>query len=90
METLSEVTQQIKMILEKMGMESTAIKPESDFAKDLGMDSLDKVDLMMEMENHFEITIPVTETHHIQNLAQAAQYVAQRQRDTGNSVFLGV
>jgi acyl carrier protein len=46
------------IIVEKLGVEESDVKPEASFTNDLGADSLDTVELIMEFEKEFDITIP--------------------------------
>ena len=47
-----------KIIVEKLGVEESEVKPEASFTNDLGADSLDTVELIMEFEKAFNISIP--------------------------------
>ena len=47
-----------KMLAEQLGIDASAIKPESEVVKDLGADSLDVVELLMTLEDEYNITLP--------------------------------
>ena len=54
-----EIAERVKaIIVDKLGVSETEVKPEATFAQDLGADSLDTVELIMEFEKEFGITIP--------------------------------
>ena len=58
---MSEISERVKaIIVEKLGVNETEVTPEATFAQDLGADSLDTVELIMEFEKEFGITIPDT------------------------------
>ena len=47
-----------KMLAEQLGIDASGIKPESEVVKDLGADSLDVVELLMTLEDEYNITLP--------------------------------
>jgi acyl carrier protein len=56
---MSEVAQKVKsIIVEKLGVEESEVVPAASFTNDLGADSLDTVELIMEFEKEFNISIP--------------------------------
>ena len=56
---MSEIEAKVKdIIVEKLGVDASEVKPESSFTNDLGADSLDTVELIMEFEKAFDIQIP--------------------------------
>jgi acyl carrier protein len=63
------------IIAEQLGVGEDEIKPESNFIDDLGADSLDIVELVMAMEEEFEVEIPDEEAEHIKTVADAINYV---------------
>jgi acyl carrier protein len=70
------VEQKVKSIIaEQLGVGEDEIKPESSFIEDLGADSLDIVELVMAMEEEFEVEIPDEEAEHIKTVADAINYV---------------
>lgn len=78
---MKEINQTITDILvEKMGIAPTEITPEANFMKDLGIDSLDYAELVMELEQAFNITIPDSEAEKIKTVGQAIAYVQEKQK----------
>ena len=56
---MSEIESKVKaIIVDKLGVDETEVKPEASFTNDLGADSLDTVELIMEFEKEFNISIP--------------------------------
>ena len=70
------VLEKIKVILaEQFDVEEDSIKPETDLQDDLGADSLDVVDLLMSIEDEFEIEIPDEEIENIRTVADLVNYI---------------
>jgi acyl carrier protein len=65
----------IEIVSEQMGVAKDQITRETSFVNDLGADSLDTVELVMEFEEEFSITIPDEEAEKIQTVGQAIQYI---------------
>jgi acyl carrier protein len=63
------------IIAEQLGVGEDEIKPESSFIEDLGADSLDIVELVMAMEEEFEVEIPDEEAENIKSVGDAINYV---------------
>jgi acyl carrier protein len=66
------------IIVSKMGVSKDQIKPESKFAEDLGADSLDTVELIMELENEFDVKIPDEDAEKIGTVQQAIDYIVNK------------
>jgi acyl carrier protein len=66
-----------KIIAEQLGVNEGEIKNDSSFVDDLGADSLDTVELVMEFEEEFDITIPDEEAEKIQSVGQAITYIEE-------------
>jgi acyl carrier protein len=66
------------IIVSKMGVNKDQIKPESKFSDDLGADSLDTVELIMELENEFGIQIPDEDAEKIGTVQQAIDYIVAK------------
>ena len=64
-----------RIIAENLGVSEDEIKPESKFVDDLGADSLDIVELVMQMEEEFEVEIPDEEAENIKSVQDAINYV---------------
>ena len=60
-------------------MDKEKVTPETSFVNDLGADSLDTVELVMELEEEFDITIPDDAAEKIQTVGQAVQYIEASQ-----------
>ena len=63
------------IIVEQLGVDPTDVTMEADFRDDLEADSLDLVELIMEMEDRFEVKIPDEEAEKIGTVGQAVDYV---------------
>ena len=64
-----------KIIIDKLGVDENEISPEASFTNDLGADSLDTVELIMEFEKEFDIAIPDEEAEKIQTVGMAVSYL---------------
>jgi acyl carrier protein len=74
--TTSTIESKIKgIIADQLGVGEEEIKPESSFIEDLGADSLDIVELVMAMEEEFEVEIPDEEAENIKTVGDAINYV---------------
>ena len=63
------------VIVDKLGVEEESIKSEAHFVNDLGADSLDTVELIMEFEEEFGIEIPDEEAENITTISSAIKYI---------------
>lgn len=73
---MSNIAERVtKIIVDKLGVEESQVTPAALFTKDLGADSLDTVELIMEFEKEFSISIPDEEAEKIQTVEQAISYV---------------
>jgi acyl carrier protein len=63
------------IVAEQMGQDKAQITRETSFVNDLGADSLDTVELVMEFEDEFDISIPDEDAEKIQTVGQAIDYV---------------
>ena len=70
--TLEKVTE---IIIDKLGVDKSKITPEAKFIDDLGADSLDTVELIMQFEEEFEIEIPDDDAEKILSVNQAITYI---------------
>jgi acyl carrier protein len=64
-----------KIIVDKLGVEGSEVKNEANFIQDLGADSLDTVELIMEFEKEFEVSIPDEQAEKITTVGQAVAYL---------------
>lgn len=63
------------IVAEQFGVSADAIKPETDFVDDLGADSLDVVELIMAMEETFDIEVPDLQAGQIVTVSDAVDYI---------------
>ncbi len=64
-----------KIIVDKLGVDETEVTPEASFTQDLGADSLDTVELIMEFEKEFNLSIPDEQAEQITTVGQAITYL---------------
>lgn len=73
---MSEIESRVKaIIVEKLGVDESQVKPEASFTNDLGADSLDTVELIMEFEKAFNINIPDDQAEKISSVGDAIAYI---------------
>ncbi len=73
-----EIEAKIKSIVaEQLGVDEAEISRETSFVNDLNADSLDTVELVMEFEDEFDISIPDEEAEKIQTIGQAVDFVVE-------------
>lgn len=73
---MSEIKSKLTtIVVDKLGVDASAVKPEADFSNDLGADSLDKVEFIMEVEKEFGISIPDEEAEKLQTVGAAIAYL---------------
>ncbi|QSQ24921.1 acyl carrier protein [Pyxidicoccus parkwayensis] len=75
MSTSTIETKVKNIIADQLGVGEDEIKPESSFIEDLGADSLDIVELVMAMEEEFEVEIPDEEAENIKTVGDAINYI---------------
>jgi acyl carrier protein len=69
----------VEIVAEQMGVDKAQITRETSFVNDLGADSLDTVELVMEFEDEFDLTIPDEDAEKIQSVGRAIDYVEAHQ-----------
>lgn len=75
---MSEIAQRVQeIIVDKLSVEPDEVKPEANFANDLGADSLDTVELIMEFEKVFKISIPDDQAEKIATVGDAIAYIEE-------------
>lgn len=73
---MSEVASKVKaIIIDKLGVEESEVTNAASFTNDLGADSLDTVELIMEFEKEFGISIPDDQTEKIATVGDAISYI---------------
>ena len=76
LEIMSEIESKVKaIIVDKLGVDEADVKPEASFTNDLGADSLDTVELIMEFEKEFGISIPDDKAEKIGTVGDAIAYI---------------
>lgn len=73
---MSDVASKVKaIIVDKLGVEESEVTPTASFTNDLGADSLDTVELIMEFEKEFSISIPDDQAEKISTVGDAVSYI---------------
>ncbi|MBN2746074.1 MAG: acyl carrier protein [Bacteroidales bacterium] len=73
---MSDISSRIKaIIVDKLGVDESEVTPEASFTNDLGADSLDTVELIMEFEKEFDIAIPDDQAENISTVGEAIAYI---------------
>lgn len=76
---MADVMAKVKeIIVNKLGVEESEITPEASFTNDLGADSLDTVELVMEFEKAFNIQIPDEDAEKISTVGDAIKYLNEK------------
>ena len=75
MQIQNQITQ---ILVDKLGIAETEVTPEANFIKDLGIDSLDYAELIMEFEQTFSIRIPDEDAEQLQTIRQAINYIEKK------------
>lgn len=75
-DTLSRVT---KIVVDRLDIDEAQVKPEASFKDDLGADSLDVVELVMELEDEFDIEISDEEAEKIATVGDVISYIDNQQ-----------
>lgn len=73
---MSNISEKVKQIIvDKLGVDESEVSAEASFTNDLGADSLDTVELIMEFEKEFDISIPDEQAESIQTVGDAITYL---------------
>ena len=73
---MSDIATKVKaIIVDKLGVDENEVTPEASFTNDLGADSLDTVELIMEFEKEFDIAIPDDQAEKIGTVGEAIAYI---------------
>ena len=79
---MSEISSKVKaIIVDKLVIDESEVTEDSNFMSDLGADSLDTVELIMEFEKEFDLQIPDDEAEKITTVGAAIQYIKDRTSD---------
>lgn len=74
-----EIFEKVKaIVVEQLEVEKAEVKPEASFANDLGADSLDTVELVMALEEEFDIEIPDEAAEQIDTVEKAVNHIAEK------------
>ena len=77
---MSDVAERVKkIVVEHLGVEAEKVVDNANFIEDLGADSLDTVELVMELEEEFDIDIPDDSADKIQTVGEAIDFIMQAQ-----------
>ena len=75
---MSDVASRVKaIIVDKLGVDENEVTPEASFTNDLGADSLDTVELIMEFEKEFNIGIPDDQAENISTVGEAIKHLEE-------------
>ncbi|MBD5193262.1 MAG: acyl carrier protein [Bacteroides sp.] len=78
---MSEIASRVKtIIVDKLGVDESEVTPTANFTSDLGADSLDTVELIMEFEKEFGITIPDDKAETIATVGDAITYIENAEK----------
>jgi len=76
MPAVENVEERVKnIIVEQLGVDPAEVTPQAQFVNDLGADSLDTVELIMALEEEFDMEIPDEQAEKIQTVGQALDYI---------------
>ena len=75
---MSDISSRVKaIIVDKLGVDENEVVPEASFTNDLGADSLDTVELIMEFEKEFDIQIPADQDENLVSVGSAIEFLKQ-------------
>ncbi|HBI80551.1 acyl carrier protein [Tenuifilum sp.] len=78
---MSDIATRVKsIIVDKLGVDENEVTPEASFTNDLGADSLDTVELIMEFEKEFNLSIPDEEAEKIGTVGDAIKYIEEHSK----------
>ncbi|MGB0880082.1 MAG: acyl carrier protein [Polaribacter sp.] len=78
---MSDIASRVKaIIVDKLAVDDNEVTPEASFTTDLGADSLDTVELIMEFEKEFDITIPDDQAENIGTVGQSINYIEEAKK----------
>lgn len=75
---MSDIASRVKaIIVDKLGVDESEVTPEASFTNDLGADSLDTVELIMEFEKEFNMSIPDDKAETISSVGEAIKFIEE-------------
>lgn len=78
---MSDIASRVKaIIVDKLGVDENEVVAEASFTNDLGADSLDTVELIMEFEKEFDVQIPDDQAENIATVGQAISYIEEAKK----------
>ncbi len=78
---MSDIEKRVKeIIVDKLTVDENEVTPTAEFSKDLGADSLDTVELIMEFEKAFDIQIPDADAEKISTVGDAISYIEEHKK----------
>jgi len=81
--SIKDITKRVKSILtDKLGIAETAVTPDANLSRDLGIDSLDYAELIMEFEQEFDIRIPYQDTEKLTSVKDVEDYIQSKLSST--------
>lgn len=76
---MSSVIERVKkIVIEQLGVDEDQVTPSASFTDDLGADSLDTVELVMALEQEFNLEIPDEDAEKITNIEEAVKYIQEK------------
>ncbi len=76
----------IEIVCEHLAVSKETVTRSTSFIEDIGADSLDIVELVMELEEEFNIQIPDTDAEKIKTVGEAIDYIEKKPKSTGDAV----
>ena len=80
----------VEIIVDKLGVDASEAVPTASFTNDLGADSLDTVELIMEFEKEFEISIPDEDAEKIATVGDAITYIESNNNSAADTIVLSI
>jgi acyl carrier protein len=78
---MSDIASRVKaIIVDKLGVDENEVTTEASFTNDLGADSLDTVELIMEFEKEFNMSIPDDQAESISTVGEAVKYIEENSK----------
>lgn len=83
---MQNVTAEVaRILIEKLGIAESEISPDTNFVKDLGIDSLDYAEIVMDFEQTFDIRIPDEDAEKLSTIGAAVSYIENKLKEKQNS-----